>query len=258
MQRHSRVEWKFFVPVDQASSVVRGKSQTGDLGESRVEILQISFQGQSGLIGLGGRILGSHTKGGPETAHAGHDTTNTGYRVDRGAITLGPLGLIQERYVGLRYFGVDVLQSDVHRTHGNGQILEARKQVEEVVRGEGEFGGLDILRGELQCPEGQSRRQRQGGGERSRRGEGGWRLWGRDILELAAELEGIGKRFLVRTDEAGQILGRRKKELAMPRGYSTSRVEGGEKCQKISGLTLMKSCPSSVLSFSMTKARDSS
>jgi hypothetical protein len=35
-------------------------------------------------------------------------------------------------------------------------------------------------------------------------------LWGRGILELTAKLKGIRKRFLVGTDEAGQILVKEK------------------------------------------------
>jgi hypothetical protein len=69
------------------------------------------------------------------------------------SVTPRSLGLIQKGDIGLRYIGLDVLQTDTHRTHGNGQVFEAGEKVEEVVRGEGQFRGFDILRGELYCPE---------------------------------------------------------------------------------------------------------
>ena len=68
-------------------------------------------------------------------------------------VPLGPLGFTQEGDVRLGDIGMDVLQSDAHGTHGDGQIFEAGEKVEEVMRGEGEFGRLDAGRGELQSPQ---------------------------------------------------------------------------------------------------------
>jgi hypothetical protein len=42
-----------------------------------------------------------------------------------------------------------VLQSNIHWTHGNGNVLEAGEKVEEVMRGEGKLRRLDTLRSEF-------------------------------------------------------------------------------------------------------------
>lgn len=124
------------------------------------------------------------------------------------SITLGPLGLIQEGHIGLRDLGVDILQPDIHRANRNGQVLEPGEEVEQVVWSEGEFGRLDVLRGELECPEGQGRCQRQGGGGEGGtcRGRGGGRLWGDGILGLSSQLQGICESLFVCTDKAGKVL----------------------------------------------------
>ena len=215
MERHSRVERKFFISADQARAVVGGQTQAGDLGEGRVKVFQVLFQGDLGLFGFGDGVLGAQTKGGPQATHAGHDTTNAGYGVDRVPITtLGPLGLIQKGNIGLRDLGLDVLQPDVHGAHRNGEVLKAGQEVEEVVGGQGEFGRLDILRRELQCPKGQSRGQcqRRGGkGAPGARGGAGGLLWGTGILGLAPELQSICQCFLMRANKAGEVLNRDEK-----------------------------------------------
>lgn len=66
------------------------------------------------------------------------------------SVTFGPLGFVQKRDIGLRYVVMDILQPNVHRSHGDGKVLKAGKEVEEMMRGEGEFGGLDVMRGKPQ------------------------------------------------------------------------------------------------------------
>jgi hypothetical protein len=60
------------------------------------------------------------------------------------------LWFIQKGNIGLRNLGVDILQSDVHRAHSNSQVLEAGEEVEEVMGGQGQFGGFAILRGKFE------------------------------------------------------------------------------------------------------------
>lgn len=116
-----------------------------------------------------------------------------------------------------------------------------------MVWGEGELGGFDVLGCELECPERQGRSQCQGGGgEGGARGRrGGGRLWGYSILGLAAKLEGICESLFMCPNKAGQVL----------QAGIVSVVVVGPAMQiqgtKGPGLTLMKSCPSSVFSFSM-------
>lgn len=71
--------------------------------------------------------------------------------MDGGPIAPGLLGLVQERNIGLRNLGVNVLQPDVHRAHGNGQFLKTGEKVEKVVGGQCQFGGFGVLRHEFQC-----------------------------------------------------------------------------------------------------------
>lgn len=171
----------------------------------------------------------------------------------RGRIALGTLGLIQERHIGLRDLGVDILQPDIHRANRNGQVFELGEEVEQVVWSESEFGRLDVLGGELECPEGQGRCQSQGGREGGAgRGRGGGRLWGYSILGLAAKLEGVCKSLFMCTDKAGQVLmGHSCQQSFVPLIIPASQ-------QFRPKLTLMKSCPSSVLSFSMVMEEESS
>lgn len=44
---------------------------------------------------------------------------------------------------------MDVFQSNIQGSHSNGKFFEAGEEIEEMMRGEGEFGRLDALRGEL-------------------------------------------------------------------------------------------------------------
>lgn len=89
--------------------MVRGQAQAGDLGEGRVQVLQVGFQGDLGLVRLGNRILGTEPEGRPEAAHARHDAPDARDGVDRRSIALGSLGLVQKGHIGLGDFGVDVL-----------------------------------------------------------------------------------------------------------------------------------------------------
>lgn len=113
-----------------------------------------------------------------------------------------------------------------------------------MVWGESELGGFDVLGGELERPEGQGRSQCQRGGGRGGRG----RLWGYSILGLAAKLEGICQSFFMGTNKTGQVLVRDMCQSFL--SYWAVLQKSGETGES-SGLTLMKSCPSSVFSFSM-------
>lgn len=73
--------------------------------------------------------------------------------MDRIPVAPGPLRLIQERNIGLRHVGMNILQSNIHRAHGYREIFESGEEIEEVVRGQGKFSGFDSLRGEFQGTE---------------------------------------------------------------------------------------------------------
>lgn len=73
--------------------------------------------------------------------------------MDGVSITSGPLGFVEEGNVRLGHIVMDVLQSDTHGTDGDGKILEAGEQVEQVMGSEGKFCGLDALGANLQCSE---------------------------------------------------------------------------------------------------------
>jgi hypothetical protein len=62
MQRHSRIERELFISSNQAGAVVRGQAQAGDLGKGRVQVLQVGFQGDLGLVRLGNRVLGTEAE----------------------------------------------------------------------------------------------------------------------------------------------------------------------------------------------------
>ena len=122
------------------------------------------------------------------------------------SIASGALWLAQERDIGLRHIGMNVLQSDAHGTHGDGQIFEAGKQVEQVMRGEGKFCGFDALRRQLQCTKGQGRGQGGRGGGAPRAGRGHM-CRGLGISRgLASQLNSIGEGFFMGADEAGEVL----------------------------------------------------
>ena len=116
-------------------------------------------------------------------------------------IASGVLWFAQERDVGLRDIGMDVLQSDTHGTHGDGQVFEAGKQVEQVMGGECKFCGFDALRGQFQCAKGQGRGQGGRGGGCPRAGRGGYICRG-----LASQLDRIGEGFFMGADETGEVL----------------------------------------------------
>lgn len=50
-----------------------------------------------------------------------------------------------------------VLQSNIHWTHGNGDILEAGEKVKKVMGSKSKLRRLDTLRSELEGSEGQGR-----------------------------------------------------------------------------------------------------
>lgn len=73
------------------------------------------------------------------------------------AVATGAARLVEKRDVGRGRVIVDVLQADVHGTDRDGELLELREQVEEVVRGQGELCGLHIVRGEFEGAKRQGR-----------------------------------------------------------------------------------------------------
>ena len=108
---------------------------------------------------------------------------------------------------------MQVLDAYAHGADRDVQLLEAREQIEEVVRREGQLGRLDAVGREAQGAKG------EGGSKGIRCGvEGGAarRRWGcrrrrpgrrGAILDaLATELESIGKSFFVGTDELSEAL----------------------------------------------------
>lgn len=110
---------------------------------------------------------------------------------------------------------MDVLQPHAHGAHGNGKVLEAGEQVEQVMGGQGQLCGLDALRRQLQCAKGQG----CGQGRRSR-GEspsGPGRARGGDMSRwltipgrLASQLDSIGKSLFMSANETSEILTRQK------------------------------------------------
>lgn len=72
---------------------------------------------------------------------------------------------------------------------------------------------------------------------------------GTGILGLALELQSVRKRFFVCTDEAGKVL-----NIARKISNCGGEVFRGVGIAKKKMITFMKSCPSSVFSFSMVEA----
>ena len=66
--------------------------------------------------------------------------------MDGVSITAGSLWLVEEGNIGLRYIGMDILQSNAHRAHGDGKILESGEKIEEMVWGKCKFSRFDTLR----------------------------------------------------------------------------------------------------------------
>jgi hypothetical protein len=125
---------------------------------------------------------------------------------------LATLSLVQERHIICRRgLSVDILEPNVHGSHSDAKLVEAREEVEEVVGSEGEFGGLDMSGTQAQirecCSEDRSGRGRKGVC-------GHWNSWARTLAirteawpgALPLVLESICKGFFMSSYEMGQIL----------------------------------------------------
>lgn len=117
------------------------------------------------------------------------------------------LGGVQKGHiVGRRGISMYVLQTHVHWAHSDVQILEPGKEVEEVVRSQGQFRWFQGRRCEGQRRERQSGSPHARGGGRRGHGGGGGR---RDGLALAMagrlplQLEGICECFFVSPYKVG-------------------------------------------------------
>lgn len=130
--------------------------------------------------------------------------------MDRVAVrrsSLVSLGGVQKGdIVGRRGISMYVLQTHVHWAHRDVQILEPGKEIEEVVRSQGQFCWLQGRRCKGQRWERQSGSPHAGGGGRRGHGGGGG---GRNGLALAMagrlplELKGIRECFFVSPYKVG-------------------------------------------------------
>lgn len=166
MQGNRSIKGKLLVSADEPGTVVWRESEAGNLGEGRVEVFEVCFQGSLGLFRLGDGVPGGErceAKGGPEGAHGGHDAADAGDGVNGVPVSstaawsaaTGPLRFAEKGDVCGGGLIVDVLEADVERSHGHGELLEAGEQVEEVVGGQGQSGRPHRVRGESECPQGE-------------------------------------------------------------------------------------------------------